>query len=83
MAFTTLLVAVAVGALAGWLAALIYKGRGFGFAGNIIVGIVGAVIGGFLFGAIGIRADSIVGAIVMSTIGAAILLYAVGLIRRR
>lgn len=82
MQFTTLLAAVAVGAFAGWLAGLIYKGRGFGFVGNIIVGIVGAVIGGFLFGAIGIRAENIVGAIVMSTIGAAVLLYAVGFIRR-
>lgn len=83
MEFTSLLAALVVGAIAGWLAGLLFKGRGFGLAGNIVVGIVGAVIGGFVFGAIGIRADNILGAIVMSTIGAGILLYAVGFIKRR
>jgi uncharacterized membrane protein YeaQ/YmgE (transglycosylase-associated protein family) len=83
MEFTSLLAALVVGAIAGWLAGLVFKGRGFGLAGNIVVGIVGAVIGSFVFGAIGIRADNILGAIVMSTIGAGILLYAVGFIKRR
>lgn len=38
-----LLIFLAVGALAGWLAGVIMKGRGFGLIGNIVVGIVGAV----------------------------------------
>ena len=42
-----------IGAVAGWLAGLIMKGRGFGLFGNIIVGIIGGFIGGFLFGVLG------------------------------
>ena len=39
---------IVIGAIAGWLAGLIVKGYGFGLIGNIVVGIVGAVIAGFL-----------------------------------
>jgi uncharacterized membrane protein YeaQ/YmgE (transglycosylase-associated protein family) len=81
--FTSLLAALIVGAIAGWLAGVIFKGRGFGLAGNVVVGIVGAVIGGFLFDALGIRAESILGAIIISTIGAGILLYAASFIKKR
>ena len=41
----------AIGAIAGWLAGTLVKGGGFGLLGNIIVGIVGAFVGGYLFGA--------------------------------
>ena len=40
------LIFLAIGAIAGWLAGNILKGGGFGLLGNIVVGIVGAVIGG-------------------------------------
>ena len=49
----SLIIFLAIGAVAGWLAGLIMKGRGFGLLGNIIVGIIGAVVGGFLFGLLG------------------------------
>jgi uncharacterized membrane protein YeaQ/YmgE (transglycosylase-associated protein family) len=39
---------IVVGAIAGWLAGEIMKGSGYGLVGNIIVGIIGAVVGGFL-----------------------------------
>ena len=39
-----------IGLVAGWLAGQLMKGRGFGIVGNMIVGVVGAVLGGFLFG---------------------------------
>ena len=45
-----LIMTLVIGALAGWLAGKIMKGDGFGLLGNIVVGIVGAFIGGFLFG---------------------------------
>ena len=66
-----------VGAIAGWLAGQIYKGSGFGALGNIIVGIIGAVIGGWLF-----RAHGLGSAILIATLGAVILLFVAGLIRR-
>ena len=49
-----LLVWLVVGAIAGWLAGLIVRGYGFGLIGNIIVGIVGAVIAGWLLPRVGI-----------------------------
>ena len=42
-----------IGAIAGWLASLIVKGHGLGLVGNIVVGIVGAVIAGWLLPLIG------------------------------
>ena len=51
-----LLIFLLIGAVAGWLAGLIMKGGGFGIPGNIVVGIIGAVIGGFVFSIAGIAA---------------------------
>ena len=39
-----------IGLAAGWLAGKIMKGYSFGLAGNLVVGVIGAVLGGFLFG---------------------------------
>ena len=50
MESTSLIMFLVIGAVAGWLAGLLMKGRGFGLIGNIIVGIIGAFIGGFLAG---------------------------------
>ena len=47
-----LLTWIIVGLIAGWLAGLLVKGSGFGVIGDIILGIVGALVGGFLAGAI-------------------------------
>lgn len=43
---------IIVGLIAGWLAGLIMKGGGYGVIGDIILGIIGAVVGGFLAGAL-------------------------------
>ncbi len=81
MAMESLIVLLIVGAIAGWLAGTIVKGYGFGLIGNIVVGIVGAFIGGYLFpGYLGI--EGIVGSIISATIGAIILLVIIGLARR-
>ena len=49
MGIESLIVFLIIGAVAGWLAGLIVKGYGFGLIGNIVVGIVGAFIAGWLF----------------------------------
>ena len=54
MTLEDLIVWLIVGAIAGWLAGLIVKGFGFGLIGNIVVGIVGAFIAGFLLPRLGI-----------------------------
>lgn len=70
-----------IGAVAGWLAGQLTKGRGFGLAGNLAVGVLGAVIGGFLFRLLGLSAWGTCGSLIMATIGALVLLYAVKVIQ--
>lgn len=82
MDIINLILFLVVGALAGWLAGIIMKGRGFGLIGDIIVGIVGAVFGGFVFGLLGITTGGLLGSIIMATIGAIIFLYLVSLIKK-
>lgn len=82
MDITSLIIFLAIGALAGWLAGTIMKGKGFGVVGNIVVGIVGALLGGFLFGLLGITAGGLIGAIITATVGAIILLYIVSLVKK-
>ena len=45
---------LAVGGAAGWLASYLMRGKGFGLLGNILVGVVGSVVGGFVFAFMGI-----------------------------
>jgi len=82
MDITGLIVFLAIGALAGWLAGLLMKGGGFGLVGNIIVGIVGALVGGFVFGLLGISAGGFIGSVVMATVGAVLLLFVVKVIKK-
>ena len=82
MDLKSLLIFLALGAIAGWLAGLIMKGGGFGLVVNIIVGIVGAIIGGWVFSFLGISAESFVGSMVTAVVGAVILLFIVGLIKK-
>ena len=72
-----------IGALAGWIAGKLIRGGGFGFVGNLVVGIVGAVIGGHMFSYLGLEVgDGLIGSLVTSVIGALVLLFIVGLIKK-
>ncbi|MEJ2604559.1 MAG: GlsB/YeaQ/YmgE family stress response membrane protein [Gammaproteobacteria bacterium] len=82
MDVTSLVIFLAIGAVAGWLAGLLIKGGGFGLIGNIIVGIVGAFVGGFLANVLGLAAGGLVGSIALATLGAVVLLLIIGLIKR-
>ncbi len=72
---------LAVGAVAGWLAGLIYRGGGFGLLWNIIIGIVGGVIGGWLFG--NFFGDGLLGGIITAVVGAIILLWIANMIKKK
>ncbi|WP_245000428.1 GlsB/YeaQ/YmgE family stress response membrane protein [Marinobacter daepoensis] len=71
-----------IGGLAGWLAGLIMKGKGFGVLANIGIGIVGSFIGGFLFGVLQLSAHGAVGRLVTATVGAVLLLAIVNKIKK-
>lgn len=64
-----------IGIVAGWLAGQISRGHGFGLLGDMIVGVVGAFLGGFLFNLIGINAYGTIGSIIVATIGSVVLLW--------
>jgi uncharacterized membrane protein YeaQ/YmgE (transglycosylase-associated protein family) len=82
MDIQTILIIVAIGAIAGWLAGVIMSGSGFGLLGDIIVGIIGAVVGGFLFGLLGITAVGLIGQIISATVGAIVLIYIIRLLKK-
>lgn len=72
-----------IGAAAGWLAGLLMKGRGFGVLGNILVGVVGSVLGGWLFRALNFwPGGGLVGSLFTAFAGAVVLLFVIGLIRK-
>ena len=82
MDITSLVIFLAIGAVAGFLAGSFMKGGGFGLLGNMIVGIVGGVVGGFVFGLLGISAGGLIGSLITATVGAVVLLFIVGLIKK-
>ena len=72
-----------VGLIAGWLAGVVMK-RSYGLVGNLAIGVVGAIIGGYLFSWLGISLGigGLAGSIIVAFIGAIILIFILGLIRR-
>lgn len=68
---------IIVGLIAGWLAGLVMKGSGYGILGDLILGIIGALVGGFLAGAVFHVADPVSGinitTLIVAFIGAVIV----------
>ena len=77
----TIIIWLVIGAIAGWLAGQIMTGFGFGLVGNIVLGIVGAIVAGWLFPRFW-PMGGIPGAIIHAAVGAIIVLFVVGLIKR-
>ena len=78
-----LIIWLAIGAAAGWLAGQIMGAGSFGLVGDIIVGIIGAFIAGWLFPSLGMDlGGGILGAIIAAAAGACILLFLLRLLRR-
>ena len=74
---------IVVGAVIGWLAGLLIQGGGFGFIVDALIGILGSVVGGWLFPHLGISlGGGLVGSIIASVVGAVIVAVAVRLLRR-
>jgi len=63
-----------IGLVAGWLASLIIKREGKGIVNYLIIGVVGALLGGFLFRLLHLAAYGLLGELVVATVGAVILL---------
>ncbi len=64
-----------IGAVAGWLAGNLVRGHGFGLWIDMIVGVIGAFIGNFLFSMVGIGTFGVIGSFISSLVGAVIFVY--------
>ncbi len=73
---------IIVGLIAGWAAGKIMRGGGYGPLMDIVLGIVGAVVGGWLLGALGIHAYGLIGTIAVAIVGAVFLIWLSRLLKR-
>lgn len=64
---------IVIGILAGWLTGKLTRGSGFGLFANLFLGLIGAVIGGWIFSSLGIAAYGFVGSLAAATVGAVVL----------
>lgn len=82
-----LLAWIVVGIIAGWAAGLVMKGKGFGLFGNIIVGVIGALIGGWIARELFDINDAITGinvtTLVVAFFGAIVVLFVARLLKGR
>jgi uncharacterized membrane protein YeaQ/YmgE (transglycosylase-associated protein family) len=78
-----LLLFLVIGIVAGFLAGKIMKGAGYGLVADLIIGVIGSFIGGWVFRLFGITAGGILGSLVVAVVGALLLLYVVRLLKKR
>jgi uncharacterized membrane protein YeaQ/YmgE (transglycosylase-associated protein family) len=71
-----------IGLIAGFLAGKVMRGTGYGLVGDLIVGCIGALLGGWLLGLLGVHWGGFIGSLITAFIGAVILIWLVGLLRR-
>ncbi len=62
-----------IGLIAGWLAGKVTRGTGFGCLGNVLLGLIGAVLGGWIFTKLGIQSYGFIGSLAAATVGAVVL----------
>ncbi len=62
-----------IGLLAGWLSGELIRGKGFGCLGNVLLGLIGAVVGGWMFDRLGIQFYGFIGSLAAATIGAVVV----------
>lgn len=72
-----------VGLLAGWMASTLVKGEGSGMLSDIVIGVIGAFVGGFIFNIFGVSVYSFPESIIMSVIGAIVFLVTIGVFYKR
>jgi uncharacterized membrane protein YeaQ/YmgE (transglycosylase-associated protein family) len=71
---------IILGLIAGWITGLIMRGSGFGVIADIVIGLVGAIIGRAIFGLLSVAPTGSLGYVLMSVIGAIVLVSIVHVI---
>ncbi len=64
---------ILIGLIAGWLGGKITRGKGFGLLADVFLGLVGAVVGGWVFERLGVASYGFIGSLAAATVGAVIL----------
>ena len=82
MSVRLLVIGLLAGAAAGWLSGVLTKGSGFGALGNLIVGVVGAILGTFVLHLVGLTATSPLGQLIVAAAGAVALGFLLRFVRR-
>ncbi len=83
MTLEGLILFLLIGLAAGWLASRITRGGSLGLVGDLVVGVIGAILGGWMFSALGVSlGGGILGALLTALAGAIVLLYLLRLIKR-
>jgi uncharacterized membrane protein YeaQ/YmgE (transglycosylase-associated protein family) len=72
---------IIIGIAAGWIAGQVMKGSGYGLLGDLIIGAIGGLIGGYVFGLLKIPSSGIWGALITAVVGAILLIAVVRAIR--
>ena len=80
--FPSLLGWIVIGIIAGWLTGKLMRGAGYGILMDLILGLIGAVIGGWIFGLLGISSYGFLGSLAAATVGAIVLVAIARLFRR-
>lgn len=71
-----------IGLAAGWLAGQLMKSGDGGLISNLIVGVIGAIVGGVIFQFLGLAATGAIGSLISATIGAMVLIWGLRMLRR-
>lgn len=84
MSLESLIWFLLIGLIAGWLAGLVMKGGGSGILGNMVVGVIGALLGGWLFSALRLPVPGgpLVGSILVAFVGAIVFIAILRAVRR-
>jgi uncharacterized membrane protein YeaQ/YmgE (transglycosylase-associated protein family) len=64
---------IVIGLLAGWIAGEVSRGAGFGCLGNLAIGLIGSILGGWIFSRLGIWGGGFVYSLAAATVGAVVL----------
>ena len=82
MDLQSIILFLVIGLVAGWLAGRIMRGRGLGLVGDLVIGVISALLGGWLFDFLELSFGGILGSLVTALVGAIILLYLLRLVKR-
>jgi len=82
MSLQSTLLFLVIGLVAGWLAGKILRGKGYGLIGDLVVGVIGSFVGGWLFGLLKISVGGTLGSLLTAIVGAIVFLYLIRFIKR-